>query len=47
MVGGKSGPVTHEDASHLVEAICVKLEATYHSPQRPNGKSVSRWRQVP
>ena len=33
MVGGDSGPATHVDASPLVEAICVKLEATY-SPQR-------------
>ena len=44
MVGGNSSPATHVNASPLVEAICVKLEATYHSPQRCNGKSVSRWR---
>ena len=36
----------HVDASPLVEAIFVKLEATYHSPQRRNGKSVSRWRLI-
>ena len=46
MVGGNSGPATHVDASPLVEAIYVKLEATYHSPLRRNGKSVSRWRLI-
>ena len=46
MVGGNSGSATHVDASPLVEAICVKLEATYHSPLRRNGKSVSRWRLI-
>ena len=46
MVGGNSGPATHVDASPLVEAICVKLEATYHSPLTRNGKSVSRWRLI-
>ena len=46
MTGGNSGPATHVDASPLVEAICVKLEATYLSPQRHNGKSISRWRLI-
>ena len=46
MVGGNSGPATHVDASPLVEAICVKLEATHHSPLRRNGKNVSRWRLI-
>lgn len=46
MAGGNCGLATHVDASPLVEAICVKLEATYHSPQRQNGKSISRWRLI-
>ena len=45
MVGGNSGPATHVDASPLVEAICVKLEATYHSPLRR--KVETHLRQVP
>lgn len=44
MVGGNSGPATAVDTSPLVEAICVKLEAKYHSPNKQQGKSVSRWK---
>lgn len=44
MVGAHSGPATRVDASPLVEALCVRLESVYHSPQKQSGRRISRWR---
>lgn len=44
MVGGNSGPATSVDASSIVEALCVKLEAATPSPKKQQGKNTSRWR---
>ena len=46
MVGGNSGPATSVDASPIVEALCVKLEAATPSPKRQQGKNTSRWRLI-
>lgn len=46
MVGGNSGPASSVDASPVVEAICVKLEAAYPSPKKKNGKGISRWKVI-
>lgn len=38
MVAGKSGPATSVDASPVVEAVCVKLEAAAPSPKKAAGE---------
>ena len=46
MVGGNSGPATEVKASPLVECLCKKLQSVFNSPQKKDGKSVSRWRLI-
>ena len=46
MVGGNSGPATAVDASPVVEALCVKLETAFHTPEKIDGRTVSRWRRI-
>ncbi|CAB3994599.1 Hypothetical predicted protein [Paramuricea clavata] len=43
MVGGDSGPATAVDASPIFECLCKKLENVFHSPQKKDGKTISRW----
>ena len=46
MVGANSGPATAVSASPIVECLCKKLESFFHSPQKRDRKTISRWRLV-
>jgi hypothetical protein len=46
MVGGNSGPATAVDTSPIVECLCKKLESVFHSPQKKDGKTISKWRLI-
>jgi hypothetical protein len=46
MVGGNSGPATAVHTSPIVESLCKKLESVFHSPQKKDNKTISRWRLI-
>ena len=46
MVGGNSGPATAVDASPVVEQLVVLLEKHFVSPQKQDGRTISRWRRI-
>ncbi len=46
MVGGNSGPATAVDTNRIVECLCKKLESVFHSPQKKDSKTISRWRLI-
>ena len=45
-MGSNSGPATAVVASPIVECLCKKLQSAFNSPQKKDGRTISRWRLI-